>query len=87
MKYLLLLIVALTTATTASYASFPVTETTTAQAIENSEIFTTYNIEFVESETNLVSAPAPGIMDLHWSVRLLIGLVLGVSIMVILFYE
>lgn len=87
MKYLLLLIAALTTATTASYASFPVTETTNAQAIEKSEIFTTNNIKFVESETNLVNAPAPGIMDLHWSVRILLGLVLGVSLAVLLFYE
>ncbi len=87
MKYILLLIVALTTITTASYASFPVSETTNAQTIKMSEISKTNNIEFVESETNLVSAPAPGIMDLHWSIRLLIGLLLGVSLAVLLFYE
>jgi hypothetical protein len=85
MKKFLLLFIAFTTLTTVSYASFPVSETTNVQVIEKSETSTTNNIEFVESETNEVSnSDLSGIFDLHWSLRILIGLALGFVLFILI---
>jgi len=90
MRYILLLFVALTTISTASYASFPVSETINVQDIEKSEISITNNIEFSDreineiNEINEVNQPSPGIMDLHWSIRLLIGIGIGLLIVLLI---
>ncbi|MBT6649926.1 MAG: hypothetical protein HOB54_00985 [Flavobacteriales bacterium] len=84
MKKILLLFIALTTLTAISYASFPVSETTNVQVIEKSETSIANEIEFVESETNVVSNPYNSFWDIPWYLRLLMGMAIGVILFVVI---
>jgi len=81
MKKLILLFIAVTTFTTVSYASFPVSETTNNQSIEKSEISTVNNIEYVGSETNEANNSA-----LPYELSLVMKIVLGIFILMMVYY-
>jgi|SaaInlStandDraft_2_1057019.scaffolds.fasta_scaffold249060_1 hypothetical protein len=85
MKNFLLLFAMSLMLSSVAYASFPASETANITVIEKSEIPTTNSIEVVESEINEVSNPAPGIMDWHWTLRLLLGMAIGLVIVALLF--
>jgi hypothetical protein len=85
MKNFLLLFIAFATISSVSYASFPVSETNDVISIENSETSIDNNIEFLEIENNEVNNAIAPPLELDWSVKIMLLIIIVASLGYLLF--